>query len=393
LAGAALLACGVVIGAASQTVPPSRVTIGYVDIAGDPRHLPIKASDRIVIKQRDHPVAGAQVGVEDAKALERVLKIEFALERISVPSSDKVADAVIQASDGGKIHHFVVDAPAESFKALAAAVRGRDILLFNATAPEDWLRRELCSPEIVHTLPSNAMAMDGLLQYLISRKWRDILVMQGPLPADDARTKALERSAQKFGARIVATQHFKAGTDPRERESNNPLLLSAISRDYDVVFVADDAFDFARTLPYRTVRPRPVVGSIGLEPVAWHWTWDNHGALQLNSRFQKVSRGRPMDGEDWAAWAAVKLVVQATLRTRSTDFKQQREFILSGTGIDGYKGLAVSVRPWDRQLRQAVLLATPYAVTASAPVEGFLHRTNVLDTLGDDEPESSCRQR
>ncbi len=393
MAGAALLACGFATGAASQTAPPSRVTIGYVDIAGDPRHLPIKASDRIVIKQRDHPVAGAQVGIEDAKALERVLKIEFALERISVPSGDKVADAVLQASDGGKIHHFVIDAPAESFKALAAAVRGRDILLFNATAPEDWLRRELCSPEIVHTLPSNAMAMDGLLQYLISRKWRDILVMQGPLPADAARTKALEQSAKKFGARIVATQHFKAGTDPRERESNNPLLLSAISRDYDVVFVADDAFDFARTLPYRTVRPRPVVGSIDLEPVAWHWTWDNHGALQLNSRFQKVSRGRPMEGEDWAAWAAVKLVVQATLRTRSTDFKQQREFILSGTGIDGYKGLAVSVRPWDRQLRQAVLLATPYAVTASAPVEGFLHRTNVLDTLGDDEPELSCRQR
>jgi ABC transporter substrate binding protein (PQQ-dependent alcohol dehydrogenase system) len=300
---------------------------------------------------------------------------------------------VLQAADGGKIRHFVVDAPAGAFKALASAVRGRDILLFNATAPEDWLRRELCSPEIVHTLPSNAMAMDGLLQYLVSRKWRDILMLQGPLPEDAARTKALEHSAKKFGARLVAVQQFKPGTDPRERESNNPLLLSSISRDYDVVFVADEAFDFSRTLPYRTARPRPVVGSIDLEPVGWHWTWDNHGALQLNSRFQKASGGRKMDEQDWAAWAAVKLVVQATLRTRSTDFKQQRDFILSGAGFDGYKGLAVSVRPWDRQLRQAILLATPYAVTASAPVEGFLHRTNVLDSLGDDEPESSCRRR
>ena len=64
--------------------------------------------------RRDHPVAGAQVGIEDAKALERVLKIEFVLERISVPSSDKLADAVLQAADGGKIHHFVIDAPAEA---------------------------------------------------------------------------------------------------------------------------------------------------------------------------------------------------------------------------------------------------------------------------------------
>jgi hypothetical protein len=50
----------------------------------------------------------------------------------------------------------------------------------------------------------------------------------------------------------------------------------------------------------------------------------------------------------------------------------------------------VSVRPWDHQLRQAMLLASPYAVVASAPVEGALHRLNDLDTLGDDEPETPC---
>jgi hypothetical protein len=26
-----------------------------------------------------------------------------------------------------------------------------------------------------------------------------------------------------------------------------------------------------------------------------------------------------------------------------------------------------------------------------APLDGFLHRKNVLDTLGRDEPESTCR--
>src|SRR5262245_33512248 len=55
------------------------------------------------------------------------------------------------------------------------------------------------------------------------------------------------------------------------------------------------------------------------------------------------------------------------------------------------KGLAVSVRPWDHQLRQAIQLASPYSVVARAPVEGFLHRTSELDTLGDDELEASCR--
>ena len=71
---------------------------------------------------------------------------------------------------------------------------------------------------------------------------------------------------------MSAKRDFKPGTDPREREKNNPLLLTALNRDYDVIFIADDAFDFARTLPYQTSRARPVVGAIDLEPVAWHWT-------------------------------------------------------------------------------------------------------------------------
>jgi ABC transporter substrate binding protein (PQQ-dependent alcohol dehydrogenase system) len=371
--------------------PQPRVTIGFVDIAGDPRHEPIRAYERLILKSREHPFAGAQVGIEEARALARVLKIDFALERITVRSADEVVHAVLQALDTRGIRFFVVDAPAEAFRPLAAAVRGRDVLIFNATAAEDWLRRDLCAREIVHTLPSLAMSMDGLVQYLVSRKWRDILVVNGPLPADAAMTKAFEASVKKFGGRIVAAREFTAGTDPREREKNNPLLLTAINRDYDVVFVADDAFDFVRQVPFQTVRPRPVVGSIDLEPVAWHWTWEHNGGPQINTRFSRAAGGRHMEGADWAAWIAVKMVVQATLRTRSAEFGKQRAFLLGDNGFDGYKGLAVSVRRWDQQLRQAVFLATPNAVVASAPVEGFLHRVTTLDTLGDDEPETPCK--
>jgi ABC transporter substrate binding protein (PQQ-dependent alcohol dehydrogenase system) len=379
--------------AVAQDAPVSqpRVTIGFVNVEGDQRHEPIRAYERMILKTREHPYAGAQVGIEEAQALTRALKTDFALERITVKSADALPRAVIQARDERGIHFFIVDAPADAFRPLAEAVKGRDLLLFNATAPEDWLRRALCAREIVHTMPSLAMITDGLVQHLVSRKWRDILVLQGPAAADADMTKAFEASAKKFGARIVGKRDFKPGTDPREREINNPLLLTALNRDYDVIFIADDAFDFARQIPYRTSRPRPIVGTIDLEPVAWHWTWERNGGPQVNSRFQRTSKGRRMESQDWAAWIAVKMVVQATLRSRSTDFEKQRGYILGGNGFDGYKGLAVSVRPWDQQLRQAVFLATPNAVIASAPLEGFLHRTNVLDTLGDDEPETPCK--
>src|SRR5215475_15843232 len=130
----------------AQTPPPPqpRVTIGYVDITGDPRHEPIKAYERIVLKQRESPFAAAQVGIEEAQALSRVLKTDFALERITVKSAEEVAPAVTQALERG-IHFFIVDAPAEAFRPLATAVRGREVLLFNATVPDDWLRRDLCA--------------------------------------------------------------------------------------------------------------------------------------------------------------------------------------------------------------------------------------------------------
>jgi ABC transporter substrate binding protein (PQQ-dependent alcohol dehydrogenase system) len=367
-----------------------RVTIGVVEIEGDARYEPVMVG-RLVLKPREHPYSGAELAIDEARALTRVLKIEFALERMRVKSADAVAPSVLEAITARDIRHFVIDAPAEAFRPLLMAVRGREALLFNVSAPDDVLRRELCAPELVHTLPSLAMSMDALAQYLMSRKWRDVLVLEGPLAADAAMAATFAQSLKKFGGRVVAQRNFKPGTDPRERELNNPLLLTAITRDYDAVFVADHAFEFAREVPYRTVRARPVVGSIDLEPVAWHWTWEHNGVPQVNARFHKLTGGRHMESADWAAWMAVKMVVKATLATRSTDFRKQRDFILGGAPFDADKGVAATVRRWDQQLRQAVLLATPYGVAAKAPIEGFLHRTNDLDTLGDDEPDSICR--
>ena len=373
----------------SPTSPQQHVKIAFVQIDGDPRYAPIRASDRIVLKAPEHPFAGAEVGIDEAAPLVRLLNTDFTLDRIVVKSPVDVAPAIQQAADAGT-HFFLIDAPADAYRPLAAAVRGRDLLLFNVSEPDDALRRDLCAAEFVHVYPSRAQLMDGLVQYVVSRKWTNLLELQGPSPTDAAMTTAFEHSVQKFGAHIVAQRKFKPGTDPRDREQNDPALLSAINRDFDAVFVADSDFDFARTVPYHLVRPRPVIGSIDLEPLAWHWTWDHNGAPQVNSRFEKRSGGRRMEGADWAAWVAVKMIVQSVLHTRSTDFSTQRAFILGAGSFDGDKGLALSVRAWDHQVRQAVLLAAPYEVVASAPIEGFLHQTNELDTLGDDQPESAC---
>jgi ABC transporter substrate binding protein (PQQ-dependent alcohol dehydrogenase system) len=368
--------------------PQQHVKIAFVQIESDPRYEPIRAYERIILKASEHPFTGAQVGVDEAAPLTRLLNTDFILDRIVAKSSPDVTRAVVEAADAGT-QFFLVDVPAEAYQALAEAVHGRDLLLFNVSEPDDALRH-LCAAEFIHVYPSRAQLTDGLVQYVVSRKWLNLLEFEGPSPDDAAMTMAFDRSAQKFGARVIAHQKFKPGNDPQSREQNDAALLSAIDRDFDVVFIADSDFDFARTVPYHLVRPRPIMGSIDLEPVAWHWTWEHNGAPQVNSRFERKSGGRHMEGADWAAWVAVKMIVQSTLRTRSSEFSKQRAYILGDVGFDGDKGLAVSVRPWDHQVRQAVLLAAPYEVVASAPIEGFQHERNELDTLGDDQPESAC---
>ena len=161
--------------------------------------------------------------------------------------------------------------------------------------------------------------------------------------------------------------------------------------EYDAVFVADAEGEFGRMIPFQTARPRPVVGTEGLIAEAWHWAWERHGAPQLNQRFEKRAKRR-MTGTDWAAWAAVKAVVEAVVRTGSADFKTVRAYLGGGEmTLDAYKGAPVNFRAWDNQLRQPILLRTHNAVIARAPIKGFLHPDENMDTLGFDRGDQKCR--
>jgi ABC transporter substrate binding protein (PQQ-dependent alcohol dehydrogenase system) len=373
-------------GASAETL-----TIGYVEITDDARYAPIHGAERMILATRDRPFPGVEVALDEAKSLAPVIHLDFAVVRIAAKVTDDVVPAVLNSLRDRNIHFFVLDLPADAVRLLGQATAGKDVMLLNAAASEDWLRRQTCAVEIVHTAPSQAMLTDALAQYLVFRKWRDVLVLRGPLPGDAVLAAAFAQSAVKFGARLSGPVSFELGNDPREREQNDVALLTATSRDYDVVFVADTDPDqeFARSVPYRTTRPRPVIGSVGLIADAWNWTWERYGAPQLNNRFL-AKAGRHMTGLDWSAWIAAKLVITAAMQTRGGDFGKLSARILSDESFDGVKGLAVSVRPWDHQLRQPILLWTHDSVVVSAPLPGFLHATNELDTLGDDQPETPC---
>jgi hypothetical protein len=51
----------------------------------------------------------------------------------------------------------------------------------------------------------------------------------------------------------------------------------------------------------------------------------------------------------------------------------------------------LTFRAWDGQLRQALLLTDGQGVISQAPIDGLLHPSNVLDTLGADAAEKLCK--
>jgi ABC transporter substrate binding protein (PQQ-dependent alcohol dehydrogenase system) len=385
---------------AAPATAPALFKIGYVDIEDDPRYdrefvyaltQPGRERVRIPSVARYQPFPGAQLGIDESNQTGRFTGQSYQLVRHSGADAAALVAWIEKARTEQGIHFFLIDASTETIRAVSQAVRGQDVMLFNVTNPDDRLRGAFCAQNLAHTAPSYNMLTDAVTQYLVFQGWVNILLITGPLEEDVKLADALKRSVRRNGARLVEERKFIASNDPRQREQNNPRLLTGGNRDYDVVFIADTDGEFARTFPYQTVRARPVVGAAGLSPEVWHWTWERQGAPQLSSRFH-TAYNRFMYGPDWSAWAAVRALTLAQSRARSLDYRQIREYVLSNQlRFDGYMGSQLDFRAWDHQLRMNVFLTLPNAVIARAPMDKFEHATNDLDTLGVDRPETTCR--
>lgn len=365
-----------------------RLAIAYLALERDARYDERRIALRNLAHARGPALAGVEVALRESRVIGRRLGLAFELEVASGRGAEALLVELQRLHDEG-VRFFVIDAPGDMVASLASATRGREIMLFNVSATEDDLRQGQCEAHLMHTIPNDAMRADAIAQYLVSKSWRNVLLLRGPQEADARMAAAFENSARRFGLRIVNKRDFILSNDPRLRDQGNVALLTA-GADHDVVFVADADGEFARSVPYATVRARPVVGAEGLAALAWHWSWDRHGAPQLSGRLERQADRRMAD-PDWAAWIAVKAVVEAAQRTESSDFGVLSAFIRGEEIIlDGFKGNRLSFRDWDNQLRQPMLLSTHNAVVERAPIAGFLHQQNNMDTLGFDRRDSRC---
>jgi ABC transporter substrate binding protein (PQQ-dependent alcohol dehydrogenase system) len=341
----------------------------------------------------DEGLAGGRLAVRDNNTTGQFTGHRYILEEETLEvGQDPVAAARALSSRG--VGFLAINLPADELLAIADALKGKDVALFNVSATDDRLRGADCRSNVFHVAPNRAMLTDALAQFLAFKRWRRLFLIVGPQPGDKLYAEAVKRSARKFGLVIAAEKPWEFGPLARAK-ADSPTTAGALTftqnLDYDVAVVADEPGDFGDYLAYRTWDPKLVVGTQGLTATTWHPTFEVWGAAQAQTRFRR-SADRLMRPLDYQVWMAVRAIGEAVTQTKATDPVTVSGFIRGADfSLPAYKGGSLSFRPWDQQLRQPLLLAQPRFLVSVAPEQGFLHQRTPLDTLGFDQPETACK--
>ena len=338
---------------------------------------------------------GAQLGLQDNQTTGSFLGQKYALTEWIVPEEGTLLDTVQDRLSEVTAPSLIL-ANLDAADLLAAADAMPNALIFNVRAGDDALRNEDCRANVFHITPSRSMLTDGLAQYLTWKRWSKVVLITGRHPQDALYGSAMRRSIKRFGLKMVDEKDWTAVPGARRTDSGHHSAQAEIPvftdfKNHDVVLVADEGDEFGEYLPYRTRQPRPIAGTQGLTPTSWHRAHEQWGATQIQRRFNKLA-GRDMSTLDYAAWAAMRSIGEAVTNTNSFAAPVVREFLLSDKfKLAGFKGLPLTFRRWNGQLRQSVLIVAPRMLVSVSPQDGFLHQLSELDTLGFDEPESACQ--
>lgn len=370
---------------------PVEIGIGYLGRAG------VRSTLSLVEQPAENNgVAGARLAIEDNNTTGKFLNQQFTLEEFRLKDGDDAAKAAVELADRN-IGFIIADLPADALLKAADAILDRGTVLFNAGSIDDRLREQDCRANVIHSAPTRSMLADGLAQYLVWKQWKRWMLVVGSHEDDKLYADALRRAATRFGAKIVQERVFEDTGGARRTDSGVTLIQRQMpvftqqAPAYDVLVAADESEVFASYLPYRTWDPRPVAGSAGLVPKSWDAAHDQWGAVQMQNRFLKLN-SRRMTALDMQAWTAARMIGEAASRTKSVDPKALFEFLKGPDfSIAAFKGQRLTLRDWNLQLRQPILLGDGRMVVSVSPQEGFLHQFSELDTLGVDRPETKCK--
>jgi ABC-type branched-subunit amino acid transport system substrate-binding protein len=312
---------------------------------------------------------GAEFGQQEADLFAKLFGRRVELLVRSPETEPDCLAAGLELVRGERVSALIGGTSDAAAEALVKAARQASSLFLNVGALSSRLRGPLLDPRSFHVHPGVATLVDAAGLWLLEQgrgtRW-------GLVVAESAYGSEVEAAVASLVAsgssRVVVRERLAASFDDwpalllRLRDAQPEAVLVGLDPEPTrALLAAYPAAELPSELacvpsdPHFALRADPA-SLAGIWPLAWHQGLERYSARELNGRF---SRGfqRPLDGAGWAAWAAVKLVVEAAVRAGSLDADALLEFMERRLAFDGHKGAALSFRAADRELGQPLYIA------------------------------------
>ena len=426
----------------AAAAPPKVVRVGFIAHVGS-THTQSRSPAALEVAGYAG-LLGARAGAEEMGANARLLGQAFELV---VGTATTAAGAVGEARRlvaAEKVFAIAGGYDTEISQALSEFAEQKRLVFFNVGATSDALRNEACHRYTFHIEASDAMYLDAIvdwftrgLAFLVdedapegvriirrapTRQWFLVTANSPEWQARRRRARAaLERrhwGGRIIGDVVVSPDASHVGDVLRTIQRAHPdlvfLLLGpeeqlAFMKQYETAGLRAEISGFpapvtqTRTFLTTLLGLAPRSANESIRAMLWEPAFRFAGALELNSRFAARWK-HPMDGPAWASWCAVKILWETALRAQTTDPARVVRYLESDRAVlDGHKGIILTFRRWDHQLRQPLEMVR-LKKSARDPGEvaepvGGIPNVNapgrdpqqVLDQLGDLAQDSKCR--
>lgn len=369
---------------------------------------------------------GAVFGEEEMNRNGSLFGHDVKLFLANAPGAEAAARAARRLVDVDRVQVLIGGFSEAEAATLSAVAEETGTLFLNIAASSDRLRRA-CHPQTFHIEASAAMYLDALAGWFTRAGMRRWVILHGTDAEAEAR---LGRARDAFGQRhwgakilderIIAGRDFGPALSAVKDEQPDAVLLLTdwyTQLEFLARFAAEGleapiaAFPEAATQTrgyYAAAMAAGATAGAGHRAALWEPTLDAYGARELNARYA-ARWGRPMDSTAWAAYQAMKIGFDAAQFGGSAEGRAMVAHLSDpGTVLDLHKGIGVSFRPWDHQLRQSLYLVRLNAeASTSLDVGAIKDRAHLvgelpaiympgtdpverLDQLGDLRPRARC---
>lgn len=329
---------------------------------------------------------GAIMAGDEVSSNAELLGFKVSVLSASAPTAEAATRAAERLVSTEKVFALVGGVGSGQAEAISKVAQARKVVFFNIGNSSDSLRSGNCSRYVFHVEASAAMYLDALGDWFVRAGFRKWYVVQSRSPEGEAQYKRTQKAIEDrhWGADVVGRSVVAPGTPDYSRElaaiakAKPDVILMLIPAEDQIDFLAQyeeeglkipitgypDGTSQSRDFFYALLRTVPNSGA-GHRALLWEPTLDSYGARELNARFHQRF-GQPMDPAAWAAYQSIKMLFEAASFGGSTRPKDVVDYLENpATVFDVHKGIGVSFRPWDHQLRQPLYLSKLKAGSAT----------------------------